>query len=126
MPIPIVIMDMPRMLREIIRNLVAGQPDMQIVREVHERASLAATVDKTGATLIIVGQHNPADLGVCRDLLSERSRLKVLAVAGDALESSLYELSLQIRALGEISPEGLLAIIRSTSRGSSGGRSANS
>lgn len=109
-PTRIVLIDMPRMLRDIVKELVLAQPDMQIVGEYEADTSLGAAVERTEAEFVISGV--PTDEAGAGALLGERPHVKVLAVEADARQTFLWELRPQKVALGEISPRTLLGAIR--------------
>ena len=113
-PIKIVLVDMPRMLREIVSQVVAAQPDMEIVRELEAPTRLTQAVDGIGAEFVIAGGDalTPDDVDA---LLETHPRMKVLAVAGDGRDAFLYELRPQRVPLGEVSPHTLLEAIRAAS-----------
>ena len=109
-PISIVLVGLPRMLRDIIEQAVTPEPDMVIVSDPRE-PSLAATVERTGADFVILGRDaGPTEVD---GLLCENPRLRVLAVAGDGREAFLYELRPTRTPLGEISPRTIVDAIRS-------------
>jgi DNA-binding NarL/FixJ family response regulator len=100
------------MLREIIKELLAAQPDMDVVGECLDIGSLRQGLDGTRAALLIIGNDKPEITAACRDLLLERPHLKVLAVGADGRETFLFETRPQELALGEISPERLVRAVR--------------
>jgi len=109
----IVLVNLPRMLREIIEDVVAAAPDLDVVETVERPTGLIAVVDGAKADFLIAGDDALEDVGV---LLRERPRLKVLAVAGDGRQTFLYELRPQEVSLGEVSPQNLLEAIRAAIR----------
>ena len=102
---------MPRILREIIRQSLSVQPDMQIVGEFTGAVSLLPAVDQSGADFVIVGvdEMNVDDV---RFVLQERPHIKILAVGGDGKSAALYELRPNKVSLGEVSPDSLVRVIR--------------
>src|SRR5439155_990331 len=101
----IVLVNLPRMLREIIEDVVAAAPDLDVVETLDKPTGLIAVVDGAKADFLIAGDDALEDVGV---LLRERPRLKVLAVACDGRQTFLYELGPQKVALDEVSPQNLL------------------
>lgn len=110
-PSRIVLVDLPRMLREIVEQAVMAEPDMVIVRDPGENHSLSATVGRTGADFVILGRDG--ELDEVDGLLETHPHLRVLAVAGDGREAFLYELRPTRTPLGEISPRTIVDAIRS-------------
>jgi DNA-binding NarL/FixJ family response regulator len=112
----IAIVNMPQMLREIIREVVSPESDMEVAGEFSGTTDLLEAVERTRADFVITGTEDADVAGVGR-LLRMRPRLKVLAVAADGRQTYLYELRPQKVHLGEVSPQNLLDAIRSAARG---------
>lgn len=111
LPTRIVLVDLPRMLREIIADAVVREPDMSLAGHVADGDDLLATIDETDADVVIVGAEGFPAREV-RRLLGVRPTLKVLLVTGDGREAALYELRPHEEPLGELSPRTLVAAIR--------------
>jgi DNA-binding NarL/FixJ family response regulator len=111
----IVLINMPRMLREIIREVVLPESDMEVAGDFSTPYGLLEAVERTRADFVITGTGD-ADLADVGRVLRERPRLKVLAVAADGRQTYLYELRPQKVHLGEVSPRNLLDAIRSAAR----------
>ena len=102
---------MPRILREIIRQSLAVEPDMQIVGEFTGSVSLLPAVDQSGADFVIVGV-DAMKVEDVRFVLQERPHIKILAIGGDGKSAALYELRPNKVSLGEVSPDSLVQVIR--------------
>ena len=108
-PIRIALIRLPRMLRDILTEIVSTQADMAIVAD-------ADAPDEAGnADFVIAGAERLVQDEV-EALLEARPRMKVLAVAGDGRQTFLYELRPQMVPLGEVSPQTLLQVIRAARR----------
>ena len=110
-PIGVVLLDMPRLLREIVKSVLRLEPDVALLGEFPASADLIETVQSTGARFVITDTRTAACDQVPR-LLCAEPRVRVLGVANDGLESDLYELRPHRIRLGEVSPESLLQTIR--------------
>jgi hypothetical protein len=97
------------MLREIVKEVVASESDLDIVEEDGDAA--LATIRSSGTCVVITQLEKPAHVSV-RHLLGERQQVRVLALSTDGREGAVYELQPEERVLGEISPPTLLAAIR--------------
>ena len=102
---------MPLLLREIVRETLAREPDLDIVAEHDASADLRAAVERDGAHFVIVGSEATADAAV-HSLVAADLGVRALEVQSDGKESVLYELRPHRVPLGEISPETLLRTIR--------------
>jgi DNA-binding NarL/FixJ family response regulator len=111
----ILLADVPQMLRDIVRETLAAERDMEIVGEVTDVNSLRDWLEHDDTCLVIFGGEDPT---VAATLLTECSPPRVLALSGR--ESWLYELRPQRVSLGEISPTRLVEEIRKATRGMNG------
>jgi len=100
------------MLRSIIRDILAGEPDMEVVGELPGQAEVPAMVRQTGATFVIVRQTGPDTPAIFQDLLAAQSPTRVLAIADEGRVAILYELRPQRIPIGELSAARLVAAIR--------------
>jgi hypothetical protein len=109
-PSRIVLVDLPRILRDIIGGAVGEEPDMQVVGQLPADASVRLAVDEREADFVIVGSGY--DFDEISEMLAQRPRLRVLEVAGDGRESFLYNLRPARTPLGELSPQTIVDAIR--------------
>lgn len=98
--IRVVLIDMPRLLRDIVSQL-AG-PGLRVVRAYDAPVELVGAVDRDRADVVITGAEAHEQRELDR-LLAERPQVKVLGIAADGRSSSLYELVPRRRSLGELS-----------------------
>ena len=109
-------MEMPRLVRDLIEPIIAREGDMEIAGEAAADGSLADRVATTGAHVVIVGQRDHEIPRVCRDLLSERSLLRVLGLSIDRWDGTVHELRPHSEPIGEVGPENLVRVIREFER----------
>jgi DNA-binding NarL/FixJ family response regulator len=107
----IVLIDMSPLLREIVRETLAREPDLLVVGEHEAGVDVAATVERDEADFVIVGSEATASAGVS-SLVGGGRRLRALELHDDGREGVLYELRPHRVSLGEISPGALLRTIR--------------
>jgi DNA-binding NarL/FixJ family response regulator len=112
-PIRVLIVDLPGILRDIVRATVSRQPDMVVVGELGKAEAVRPAIESTSASVVVINSQHPAARPDGDSILGRASALKVLAVDPDARESSLHTLRPHRTALGELSPRYLLAAIRS-------------
>jgi DNA-binding NarL/FixJ family response regulator len=101
---------MSPLLREIVREIIVREPDLEIVAE-HESADVGEAVQRDDPDFVIVGPEAATDERV-RSLVGAGLGLRALEVRSDGKESVLYELRPHRIALGEISSDTLLRAIR--------------
>lgn len=98
--IRVVLVDMPRLLREIVSQLAA--PGLRVVRAYDEPVELVGAVERDRAEVVITGAEAYEQRELDR-LLAARPAVKVLGIAADGRSSTLYELVPRRRSLGELS-----------------------
>lgn len=86
---------------------------MEIV-ELPTEGNLPDALARAHADVVISGGNSQS--AAVFDLLEERSRLKVLAVADDGRDTVLYELRPTRTQLGEVSPQTIVDAIRGAAR----------
>jgi DNA-binding NarL/FixJ family response regulator len=96
--------DMPVMLRGIIREYLVGQPDVEIVGEMGEDVGLLEAVDEREVDLVIAGADCLPDNW--RRLLAARPAVRLVALAGNGSQAAVCEL------LRDPALEGLLRVVR--------------
>jgi chemotaxis response regulator CheB len=114
----------PRLMRELILNTFADQPDIEIVGEVADEAELLAAVDSSSPDFLVLSQdgtdHRPS---ICDEILRRHPALRIVAVAPDRNYSVHYWVSFDIHSRDvEASEEGILEVMRMDS-GTLGGLS---
>jgi hypothetical protein len=106
------IAEMPGVLRDLVASAVAAQPDMEIVGAIGARAA-GPPLPGRAADVVIVAVPSIADGAALRDHPFAHPDQRVLALATDGRRAVVYELRPHLTDLGEISPDGLVAAIRS-------------
>ena len=109
--IRIVLIDMPRMLRDIVKYAVSTDDQVELVREYTERTDLAAAAARDRPHFVIVGSEAFGSEQVAAALATSPT-LSVLALTADGRKLHLHELTPTRIEFGEISPGRLLEVIR--------------
>jgi DNA-binding NarL/FixJ family response regulator len=112
--IRIALADMRPMLREIVRDNVARQPDMAIVGDYDKQNEFLEAA--TEVDVAIIGARELSDSDFARHLLRASLAAKVLAIAANGHSAMLWELRPHQLLLGEVSPQALIQAIRETPR----------
>jgi DNA-binding NarL/FixJ family response regulator len=108
----VLLLDMPRLLCDLVRDVLSEQPDLEVVAELHDDSQLDEAVTRTAPNFVIVGTDRAELSEACKELFELRPRLKVLALATEGGRSVVWELAPNYVQLGEMSPESLLAALR--------------
>jgi DNA-binding NarL/FixJ family response regulator len=114
--IRILLAEMPPLLRDVFRQVITDQPDMEVVGELTGAVGLLMAAGQNHADVVILGLRDPELPGIGTHLLSEYPHLKILGVTVDGRQAFLHELLPHRLPLGEASPAGLLDAIRTAIR----------
>jgi hypothetical protein len=101
-PIRVLILGLPVMLREVVRETIASEPDVVVVGELPPDAPLADSAASTSAAVVVLAAGHP----------ETGTRPPLVAVADGGGESFLLELRPKRTGLGELSPQELVRAIR--------------
>jgi DNA-binding NarL/FixJ family response regulator len=110
--IRILLVDMPRLAREMIDAAVAAQNDMRVVATTANSSELTAAADTVRPSFVIVGLDGDELPAEALSLFDEQPRLKVLGLEADAGRAYLWQLRPEKRPLGELSPAAVVEVIR--------------
>lgn len=111
--IRILMVKVPGILGEIITEVVADEPDMEIVGAVTDYNELLPAARATSADAVIIGLEDGELPDICEKLLDERPRVVLLGVHGDGRHAFVYALRPGRVAIGDVSPADLVDGIRS-------------
>jgi DNA-binding NarL/FixJ family response regulator len=106
----ILVVGLPRLVRDMIERSIKAQPDMEVV-------------GKAGAgspDFVVCGFDFPWLPDHQRALLEAQPNAKVLGIEAAGGHAYLYEMRAQRVAIGEVSPDDIVAAIRTTAAGSTG------
>ena len=102
--------DMPRLLRDILKDVVQEQPDMDVVG-CGGHAELLAAFERQNVDVVLLGQTVGDIAAAMRQLLTVRPGLKVIIVPNDGRFAVVFELRRLV--MTEPSPQMLVHAIRS-------------
>ncbi len=81
--IRVLLANRPRMMREVVKELIERQEDMEVVGEVLDPLGLLVAVRETEADAVILGVMDSEEPGLCSHLLAEYPNLTILGLASD-------------------------------------------
>jgi DNA-binding NarL/FixJ family response regulator len=115
-PIRVVLATMPPLLGDIVRATLARDADIEIAAEVATLGDVVSNVGHVDPDVVVLGVA-PADWvglsGFIRDLLAERPRLMIVALASDGRSGYVYGHHPRGVVIDDISPKSLAQLIRS-------------
>lgn len=106
----------PKMLAEVIRNMVERQPDMEVVSEELDPIELLLAASTTPVDVVIVAPLNSeGEPKICRHLLAEYPQLKIVTLSGKGDAAFLYASDSRKKRIEESSESSLLGAMRASS-----------
>src|SRR5438093_510312 len=95
--IRVLVANRPRLMRELVLNTFADQPDIEIVGEVGEESEISESVKKTLPNFVVIALDHPDRRpAICDELLREYPEVRVIAVAPEKNFVVYYWASLNI------------------------------
>jgi DNA-binding NarL/FixJ family response regulator len=89
--IKVLLSSRPKLLSEVIKNLIAHQPDMQMVGEVLDPLQLLRVVRETSVDVIIITPLKAnGEPRICHQLLVEHPRLIIVTQSAEGTAAHLY------------------------------------
>src|SRR5437764_1053147 len=83
---------MPRMLSDILADVLSAEPDMEVVGVLSSRGKLRATVAETRADVVVLALGDSRLPKDCGRLLRAHPRLRVLGVTSEGRRGFLFGL----------------------------------
>jgi len=112
--IKVIVASRPRLMRELVMELVSDQPDIEVMAEVQDDSKLVDLVGDLRPDCIIIGldasDNRPE---ICDPLFERHPNLKILALAAERNSCIYYWATLNIRSSRvESSEKGILEALR--------------
>jgi DNA-binding NarL/FixJ family response regulator len=114
--IRILLAGMPRMLLDMITDVIAPHAEMTVAGKIQDMADIRAIVKKIRADVVILNEPTAGPPQNHQELLYSRPHLGVLSITGDGRHFFLHKLRPVRTALGEVSPDRLVQAIQSSAR----------
>jgi len=114
--IHILLAGMPRMLLDMITDIVALHADIMVAVTMQDTADIVVAVRKTRADVVVISESAISPSQNYQELLYSRPHLGVLSMTSDGRQFFLHKLRPVRTALGEVSPESLVQAIQSSAQ----------
>jgi chemotaxis response regulator CheB len=113
-PIRVVVANRPRLMRELVAQMISEQPDIEIVAEIQNEAEVVQAVESTHPDFVIIAlEESSRCSSLCSALLHSHPEMKILALAPERNCSIFYWASLDIHSSSvEASEAGILSTLR--------------
>ena len=105
---------MPAMLRGILEETFAGQPDIMLVGLSDSLMPLSTLVAAHHPDVLVVGVERPDWVGGFAELFADHPRLRVLAIGADARTAMVEELYIRRWNVADLSPRSLVDAVRAS------------
>ena len=103
----------PKLLSEVMRNLIERQPDMEVVGEVIDPIELIFALRVTLVDVVIITPIKVDGVPrICGQLLKEHPQLRVLILTGESEAIYIYQLGKQRKCIERPSEKLILGAIR--------------
>jgi chemotaxis response regulator CheB len=112
----IIVVDMPRLVRDLIERAIVAQPDMTLLAVLESPRQMVQAARAMRPDFVVIGLKAKALPTECRQLMAEHPTLRLLGIEAVAGEAHLYELRPHREALGEVSPGDVVSVIRGAAR----------
>ena len=115
--IKVMLASRPKMISEIIRNIIERQPDMTMIGDVIDPIKLLFATRETSVDVVIVTPLKAnGEPKICSHLLAEHPRLKVVTLSSKGDDAYLYQSGIPKLRIDEPSGQSILRAIREALR----------
>jgi DNA-binding NarL/FixJ family response regulator len=105
----------PKLLSEVIRNLIERQPDMEIVGEVIDPIELIFALRETPVDVVIITPlKTNRDPRICGQLLKEHPKLRILILTVESEAVFIYQSGSPRKCIERPSEQIIIDVIRET------------
>jgi DNA-binding NarL/FixJ family response regulator len=113
--IKVLLASRPKMLSDVVRNMIERQPDMEVIGEVLDPQALLVAVRETPVEVVIV---TPLEANeephICGQLLAVHPQLKIVTLSARNEAAHLYESGSPKKRIEEPGEQSILGAIRET------------
>ena len=110
--IRVLLANRPRMLREVLREIIEDQPDMEVVGEVLDPLDLLMAVRNMKADAVILAVKDSEEPGLCSHLLAEYPNLAILCLALEGKSAFIEQLCPRRLEIVDPSEDKILSALR--------------
>jgi hypothetical protein len=100
------------MISDTVRDVIKGQPDMEIVGDLRGPMKILQEVGRTKADAVVFGQSSTHGLGLCSQLLAVYPDLTICGIASDMTAAFLQQLCSRRRDIVDTGGENIVETLR--------------
>jgi len=112
-PIRVITAELPGLLHDIIGDVLESAGDIRLIGQAANHGELLELARQLSPDVVIMGLDESGPPGFGWDLYINNPLLRVLGIVGEGCQTFVYELRPHRTPLGELSPEALVAAVRS-------------
>jgi hypothetical protein len=101
-----------RLLRDMVEQITVDHPDIEVLDDVPQRAVLEEALSGSQPTVVVCDGDDAPVSSRLDELLYRFPLVRILVIQPAGAGSFLCELRPHRRTLGELGPDGLIAVIR--------------
>lgn len=116
MGIRILLVEMPRMVRDVVDDILGVEPDLNVVADGVEAQALLERVERERPDVVVLWVESAAPPAMCEQLLGRFPRLAVVALEDRGERGSIYMMRPRRFRVAEISRTQLVTAIRRAAR----------
>jgi len=119
-PIRVVLATMPPLLRDIVRQSLARDADVEVLAEVATCDEIAPAVDHASADVTVLGvtpDEWPGLSQLLRETLATHPRLTIIALTSDGRSGYVYRMQPRGVVIDDLTPRSLVQVIRANAGG---------
>jgi hypothetical protein len=110
-PMRVLLLEVPTLLRDILEHAIRHEGDCVLIHT--EGSPMEILADRADSPdVVILGLAVTEDVALVPALLGRWPSAHVLTVMQTGSDAAVYELTPRCQALGEMSPEGMLVLLR--------------
>ena len=114
--IRILLVEMPRMVHDVVEDIVGVEPDLYVVADGVEADALVERVERERPDVVMLWVESASPPAMCEELLSRFPRLAVVALEDRGERGSIYMMRPRRFRVAEISRTRLVTAIRRAAR----------
>lgn len=110
--IKVLLANRPRMMREVVKEIIEQQSDMEVVGEVLDPLDILVAVRGTEADAVILGLRGSEEPGLCSHLIAEYPNLTILGLASEGKSAFVEQLCPRRQQIIDPSEANILSALR--------------
>lgn len=107
----IVLYGLPPLMSDIVCDILAGRPGVELVADVAAGGDLHAAVKEHGASHVVSRLEGSRFPKACDELVEDRACLHVIGLSDGGDDGWVYRLRAELSTLGSFSTDGFLAAL---------------